>query len=1167
MNHVKRLAIGAVTALLLLLTGSGSVLAANPNLAASDIKTQLVLFSLKKGEPLLDGKLDDACWQGAQKAVGFMPLGKIQPVQPGSEVTSCYNDTILYFGARATEPNMAELSTPHRIWRGDSFEIFMAPDRQTNIYYQILIGASGAYQVQRHSEAGNSQIEVPLTVATYRGDNYWSVEIAIPFASLNAALPQDNQRWAFNVGRNRPSRSTQRAMGGDGMEHFTWAYLGNWIEWSRLGDLAFYSRAEIDADLEYWRNSDRDPLMSRKEVSGIKVASASGAGQKTLPDLWTYYPFDADRGPAYSNGTFLQSLLRSHRFSASRMPFKEEHPICYQTATTINNLLLQKSVCDDSLTALKRILFYTEQHLDVTGIDLGTVKSTVLNMERQSESINKTLNDAFHAYGTAFGNNIDPNAMAALQPQLAAIGQQISGLEQSIGVLSATLTKTVQQAVSWQAKDLHYAEGQKVLNEQGLNTRLQYIWYSYFDDAHNEPLIPTYDAVKIDWRNTVPDGGPAKAEASLDQWTFDRFRNTLVRKQGPSHSRGIAVNPVMSISQLPACKELIDAVNTDGDILNTSYDGYSYNYQNDFWATAGCIGGLNYNNTAFWTTTEAYIKALGNVLNEMQITPTFLVSTWEGNYPYYVDVEDQNKKGYRQQRLPGYNLTQKQAFRTYLQGRYNSLDDLNAKWHSTYKTFDAIEPPIDKNIEPAAQVSGLTYEFERFTRVNFIRYQAKLRQLYHQYIPESPVMPDPSRLMLDGNAYLMYKEHAGDYMSFHMNPQFDEVMWTYFRTMNRTFGNVTGIYENYHGMYSGVHLNNERLAKRDFSKMFFDMFTHDVRLSTWWITEMLHPTAYVVSYNYNTCYLDYYQTIYRWSMTELPVMFRRGRAVEKVLVESAPEIPVTAIIQPCSSVFNLAAMKTVDSGSKLMPSPTVAIMFDLHTLMLKPDNLPHDYIPEEMVLDGLASLENYKLLFLPYAPYMSEAFSAQIKQWVEHGGTLVTFGPFALMDPYGTDLPQDQSLFRTLFTNYKQTGPDSFDYSLCGAASQDEPSVIKRSVGKGTLIQLNRSTSFCSQNTAMKDQLDRIMAGFDVLKTADSANDDLEIMVREASDGTRYLCLCNSNVNDIVTANVRITGTYRQALDIVAPGWFPVPFKTEQNRIVMPISLGPGEWTIINLLK
>ena len=164
------------------------------------------------------------------------------------------------------------------------------------------------------------------------------------------------------------------------------------------------------------------------------------------------------------------------------------------------------------------------------------------------------------------------------------------------------------------------------------------------------------------------------------------------------------------------------------------------------------------------------------------------------------------------------------------------------------------------------------------------------------------------------------------------------------------------------------------------SRFFFDLYVNDIRMSAWWMRYSNHTTAYMAAYNTNPFSFDYDQSFFRWSTTELPAQFRRGRSIERALIASHRATPPVALIQPCSSVFNLAAL-----GYDYLTSPAVLQMHDIHNLLLRPANLVHDIVPEEMVLDGKASLDAYRLLVIPYGPYLSEEFARALTDWTRAG--------------------------------------------------------------------------------------------------------------------------------------------------------------------------------------
>jgi len=1109
-----------------------------------NIKGQLTLFSLKKPSPLVDGKLDDACWEGAQQAVGFMPLGKVEGVEPPTEVMSVYDDEFLYFAAKAHEPDVANITGNRSApWRGDGFEFFVGP-AQSETHYQFVINCKGDVYTGQHTSQGHKRYDSALRVGIHRDADFWALEIAIPFAEMGVSVPEDNQRWAFNVARNQAASGTSR--------NFTWAALGAYTEWTKLGKLAFYSRADIDADMEYWKNSDVDPLMRKGRVSGFETAQGR---ERRVPDLWTYFPFDADRGKPAKNGYFYGQGLSTE--------FRAEHREFHDAGMRINSLLIEKSRLDKDLRLLKRVAFYGEQaNLKRAWFEFGKAPS-LQQFQSESDGINVLLNAAFQHYGAAFSADRSVEKLSGIRSELSAIETRMAALGRGAAAAHARLRARMRRRQRWRVVDLTYADGGEVLNEAGLNQRLQFVWKRFADKrkAQLMPLLPGFSAIDVDWPYTIPDN--AKTAATPEDWVLDDRLPKSIEVRQRSGIAGISLNPTLAVHQIPGSEDFLSRLAADPDIINTSADGHRADYKGQWWRAFGTIGATNVNNPVVLAQAERYVAKLAGALKRQGILPVFFLSTWEGNYPFYIDLKDPNRPGYRQHRLPGYNPSQKQAFRDYLAERYPSVDALNRNWRSDYASFAEIAPPPDRNIKPAPAATGLTYEFERFMRVNFVRYQAKLRALYRKYLPGAKVLPDPSTFIAEMNAYLMYKENACDYMGFHSNVSLEEPMWAYLSTMNRVFGKVTGHYENYHGYYRRAHLNDERLARRDLRKLFFTLFMRDVRLSTWWIRYSASPSSYTVAYNGNACMLDYDQTIYRWSTTALPVMFTRGRAIEKALVGSAPERPVTAIIQPCATIFNLASM-----GEDHKTSPTIRMMFELHNSVLRPKNLAHDYLPEEMVLDGHASLDDYGLLFLPYAPYLSAEFAKRLSAWVKNGGTLIGFGPFGLMDQYGAAMPEGASLFKQLFPDYRQTGDGYFAYTLTGGPDQDEPGITKKPFGKGQLIHLNRMSSVYTQNAALKTEFDQELSAFDALKTADPASKDLKLLVRKSKQGDDlYLCICNKNVEAPVTADVSVRGAYRQALDITVPGWFPAPATASQDKTVVAVRLEPGEWTMIQLSK
>jgi hypothetical protein len=1088
----------------------------------TDYHKHLTLFSLKTAGPVVDGRLDDGCWNNAhvQRARGFVKLidaGKIEPPLANTEVMSCYDDKNVYFGVKLHEPGIDKLkvSSPMQPWMGDCVEVFVDPTGEGRSYFQFITDTvKNTYSGINNGQ--NQKIAFEWSVEISKSERFWSVEIALPFESLGVEPPKDNERWHFNVGRGRYVEK----------EMSSWATLGGFSQRHRFGRLAFYSRHEIVADMSYWENSDADPLMRRKEVSGIKIADRflRGGGKKRVPDLWTYFPYEADRGPKSKNGYYYAEGYLSEQTKA-------KHPEFYQAAMKFNQTLVRKSFLNEKLRAAERAAYY-ENH---AGAGDASLTGSFEQIQRESVAIDTDLNASYQFYGQAYVADRSVEKLSGLDSQLDAVTARIQTLDTRIQSFVSSAASSVSEKGPWTMDALELAPGQRYLNDDGTNVRYQ---FSAFCSAHTEPLWPLgpFDNFHIDhpisWPITDVPG----------EYAYPKLRKYIDRIRRESHGRiktFSCTEPSYRGLLFPMTDWMLEKARRDPDLLlQTEPDK-----QPPLIASThiGNNSRLNVHNPEIWEYVDGYLKNMAVELLSLTEVDYFLTG-WEGSAQHV-----------------GYNPSIQSAFRDYLKERYRSIEVLNKKWHTDYTSFEAVEVPYHQYSTPDDEVSGLTYEFERWHRLNYVRLLAAMRKSLRKGAPDVPVMPDPSHFMRAGNTYLMYRENTGDLMSHHSGPGNEEPMWVYLETMNRAFGKATGYFENYYGMWSKQHLNDERLARRDLRKLFFKMFLRDVRVSTWWLRAASHPTSILVAYNGNSFNVDYQQTIYRWSNTVIPVMFRRCRTVEKALLESRQEIPRTAVIQPCASVFNLASLKH-DSND----SDTLSLMFDLHNKLLSPSNIAHDYLPEEMVLDGKGSLDDYAVLFLPYAPYMSQELSERLVAWVKKGGTLVAAGPFALKNEFGIDLPDQSSLFRTLFPGYRKTGTCAWDYNLDGADQRSEPAIQQTAYGDGKVIHLNRMLDLLMRKPSLKRSLVETVEGVCV-RTAVSPDADLEILVREGNHGERYLGLCNRNVEEPLDTTVTVTGRVEDPVDLLVPGGFRVPSTIEKGTTVLKVHLAPGDWTLIRL--
>jgi len=175
----------------------------------------------------IDGKLDEESWLKAQWTEDFVDIeGSLKPIPPFStKAKMLWNKDYFYVGAYLEEPDLWASLTQRDavIFHDNDFEVFIDPDGDTHDYYELEINALNTvwdlllikpYR-DRGQVAFNSWDFKGLKTAVHlQGslndasdkDEYWSVEIAIPWESLSEAAhkptpPLNNDIWKINFSR------------------------------------------------------------------------------------------------------------------------------------------------------------------------------------------------------------------------------------------------------------------------------------------------------------------------------------------------------------------------------------------------------------------------------------------------------------------------------------------------------------------------------------------------------------------------------------------------------------------------------------------------------------------------------------------------------------------------------------------------------------------------------------------------------------------------------------------------------------------------------------------------------------------------------------------------------------------------------------------------------
>jgi len=157
--------------------------------------------------PVLDGRLDDASWQGVPVIDHFIQSSPDQgePATQRTEVQIVTDGKTLYFGVRLYDDDIAKLVLKRgkrdgNLYWDDRFNIVLDPYHSHRHGYFLQINAAGQ---RRDALIEGSNFEIDWDgiwdAAAQIDDDGWVLEVAVPFETLAFDLEQDV--WGLNFVR------------------------------------------------------------------------------------------------------------------------------------------------------------------------------------------------------------------------------------------------------------------------------------------------------------------------------------------------------------------------------------------------------------------------------------------------------------------------------------------------------------------------------------------------------------------------------------------------------------------------------------------------------------------------------------------------------------------------------------------------------------------------------------------------------------------------------------------------------------------------------------------------------------------------------------------------------------------------------------------------------
>ncbi len=169
--------------------------------------------------PVLDGRLDDPCWQQAKVIDHFASYWNKTP-RAGTRAFLVWDDEALYYAATMTDAEVRAFGTKRNdtLWNGDVFELFLKPSAERPEYFEFQGNPRGVvFEMAfpgrgQHSESfSKGHVLGSKAVAAIDGtldhpgdkDKGWTIEGRIPWAAFELAggKPKPGVSWLFAICR------------------------------------------------------------------------------------------------------------------------------------------------------------------------------------------------------------------------------------------------------------------------------------------------------------------------------------------------------------------------------------------------------------------------------------------------------------------------------------------------------------------------------------------------------------------------------------------------------------------------------------------------------------------------------------------------------------------------------------------------------------------------------------------------------------------------------------------------------------------------------------------------------------------------------------------------------------------------------------------------------
>ncbi|MFP4248055.1 MAG: beta-galactosidase [Armatimonadota bacterium] len=808
------------------------------------------------------------------------------------------------------------------------------------------------------------------------------------------------------------------------------------------------------------------------------------------PDVWSYLPIGVEIGAEPAG-----------RFAAH----KEAQDEAYQAAARYNDLLMRTALLEARLRELDRCMTYE-----------GEAPSE--HLHGRFEAVDELLNTAYLDFAAAFrsGEQDDWDAFAASADRTEANVELVSlEVKQQYNQISPPRLRLLPESHGEQPRAMPpFTDDGSRMNRLLIGAWSPTGWrefeepfdFEFHSSAPGAPKVHTPD--ELDFSNITE---------KCDSLEEMGYAGTFAYLHFGIHD--LAYAPDWFIEQHA----------DEPDLIKISQDGLRGR-------SRGSDHSLNYYHPAVREYIRDYLGAYAEFCADEP-----RVFFHEIAQEAYQDFSTEG--GARRQ--PGFGPAATASFHEWLAAEYDSIAGLNEAWGTDYASFDAIEQPDDRYVNPDREITPLVAEFERFIEDGYLDYLQLIYESLKAGDPNKPVAARHSGLLTSVNGARAF-EHC-DVLGYHRRAPHMQVMNLYLNTLSRYNDNKPLAYlEDFWGtQQESDRVGNERIQRRGLEKHVSRTFAWGRSLQMKWYAYT--TGSYLHTYNGNWFNPRYDVLTMRYCAPALKVALDRARELDHVLTQShIPQFRV-AVWQPSASM-------RVQARRGLSVNEIVGI----HGLIY-PAGFPYELVPEEYFADGRAEIDDFDVVFLPAAEYLAEEHQRRLIDYVREGGTLIASEPPGVRDelarPSGLLLREVFGIHEVAFD--EEAREWSWQSERCPQAS-----LAMAEVGGGsayiTPATLIHSIAEAPGTDAIVDLLAERVS-----RDAWAENARFEVITRVTDEGERYLFVLNPSAEERLSDRVMVACDVSEATDVSVERGFAVPITPEGEYMAVDLTLGAGEMAVL----